>query len=150
MDGPVLDLRQSHFVADRGDIAAIGTWYRFRYVGWRPVLVLANAYDLRHAERAKLKPRLYVVPMDRVVAWCEESGMRDDAAAIAGAKRAAEDMGLDAGMHTTFRILSIVRDLLGEVLAMPPRPAMEQRAIGDFVVTIDGRKEVHKEITEDV
>lgn len=141
----VLDLTKHHFRRDYGGIIAWGTWHRTED-GWKTCLVLTRS---RESGFSYIAP--YIIPLNNAYLWTDLSGIGDPVAAARGSYAAAEHLGLNAHSPLqVMRIRSIISDLIGELLLMPPRPPVEQRAVAEVVMREDGRREHHHEINEDV
>lgn len=136
---PDLDLARRHFRREKGDITVYGTWFG-RYQ--EPALVLVPRY--RRAE--DIIP--CVVPLKRAWVWSESIGDPKQVADTAFDFCIA--LGLSPYEPANFlRIVDIVRDHLGDLLTIPPKPR-EYRAVADaIIVESDGKTREH-EVLDDV
>lgn len=135
-----LDLTKYAFRRQHGDITVYGTWFGDRQ---RPVLVLVPTHRLSFDKTTPC-----VIPLENAWKWSEEAG--DPRDAVQTAFKFAELLGLDGfNRFTVMRILSIVRDELGELLKIPPKPTESQVVADAFRTDVNG-KVTHTEIREHV
>lgn len=125
---PALDLEMYHFRRSYGDIEAFGTWFgRER----RPCLVLLRKGDYgRGAERV----RPCVFPLEN--AWIYAESVGDPIAAAHSLARMAPYLGIDltSTLQMT-RLMSIMRDLMGDWLSIPPKPRDKMEVRADAILT---------------
>lgn len=135
-----LDLTRYAFRRQHGDITVYGTWFGEQQ---RPALVLVPSY---REGFERVTP--CVVPLENAWKWSEEVGDQQDA--VQTAFQFAECLGLDGfNRFTLLRILSIVRDELGELLKIPPKPT-EAVVVADAFRTDENGNVRHFEIKEHV
>lgn len=139
---PPLDLAHHHFKQAHGDITVYGTWFRFREEGWRQVLVLMPTDETMFDCVAP-----YLIPLDHAYLWTVEHG--DPEHAARGAYNCAEGLAMKPTPLTLSRIVSIVQDHIGDLLAIPPRPVFEPGVVGYAHMHQGGRREI-REIVDDV
>lgn len=137
-----LDLSRNHAVHRLGDITVHMTW---THHDRKPCIVLIPAATPLHFDR--VTP--CIVPMDAAWLWDEHTG--DGAHAASVSFMFCNALGFTPSPQRLMRITSIIRDLLGDLVLMPPMPAHEQTAVGTMIVTdrMSG-KTLEKELTEDV
>ncbi|WP_238368276.1 hypothetical protein [Mesobacterium pallidum] len=137
---PALDLRMSHSIHQLGDLAAFLTWW---LEDGEPAMVLM-APGTRHA-------RPCVVHLNNAHQWAEETN-DDDSYAERMAAEFCADLGLNPLQRSNvYRIMSIVRDLLGDLTQMPPMPPWLNQKVGDLLVTDNTTGSVtHKEVSDHV
>jgi hypothetical protein len=123
---PVIDLTRSHFVKPHGDITVHGTWYLGDKEGEWPCLVLVPTY-----RQFTMGWQPCVVTVDLAWIWSEEHGDPEFAAETAASF--AESLGILGGMNAAIRVAGVIRDHLGDLLSIPPRPQVEQKIVGDFI-----------------
>lgn len=137
-----LDLTQVHFQRTYGDITLYGTWFGEHR---RPALVLIPTY-LIGLDRYKVVP--CVVPLANAYLWAKETGDPRHCARVS--KMFAEHLSLTAhNAMTLMRITTIIQDNLGELLAIPPKPA-ETYVAADAIRTDEHGKQHHAEILDHV
>lgn len=124
---PVLDLNMRLWQRTRGDITIIGTWI---LTTRRPCLALTPSRTIPTHDR--VTP--CIVPLDMAFAWDEHTGDPADAAAMSFQFAAA--LGLNPmEPRNVFAVTSLIRDSLGDLLAMPPFPEGEKQAVADVRIT---------------
>lgn len=141
---PVLDLTKTHFRHQHGDITVIGTWI-FQDNQPRPCLVLVPTYGGEGHERTTP----CVVTVDTAYIWSEDPHVGDPVHVARQSVAFAKAMGLDyLSAITCMRIAAAVRDHIGDLLRIPPRPGHDRRVVADAIITHADGKQVHKEITD--
>lgn len=135
-----LDLTRYHAKRQHGDITAYQTWFGPEQ---RPALVLIPTYRQHHEKTTPC-----VVPLDNAWKWDEHIG--DPEGCARTCVEFAGHLGLDPlSMMTCQRIASIIRDTLGELISIPPKPT-ESVVVADAIIT-DGRgKQRHAEVVDHV
>lgn len=127
---PTLDLRRYHWRQVHGDLEAFGTWYGTE---GRPCLVIVPAH---RAWGRRVVP--CIIRMDSI--W------RFDEHATAGEPQVIREvaqelthmcalLGLPPIPLSATRLLSIVRNHVGDVLSIPPRPRDLHRVVAEMEVT---------------
>lgn len=112
---PAIDLTVYHRVIPRGDVLVYCTWLR-RGGEWEPCLVLVRRGAILSAER--VIP--CIVPMSMAHVWAEETG--DFQNCLISAGHFCANMGFNPfNQKNPFKIISIVRDCLHDLLTIPPR-----------------------------
>ena len=136
-----LDLTRFHYKRAHGDVTVYATWFLFgEGEGWRPVLALLPT-DEGAVERGA---RPYVVPMNNTWVFTED-GLGDPLQAARSCAIAAVCMGFEPLPVRCMGILSIIREHLGTLLTIPPKPPFNpERVVADVIQRFeDGRVEEH-------
>ena len=142
---PILNLEHRHFTHKRGDITVIGSWYYDADEGARlPCLVLVptNIWGSK-----KITP--CIIPTKNAWLWSEEEGDP----AYCAASVVAFGMALGISVHnevSCMRVLSLVRDYMGDLLTMPPAPAEGATHTADAIWKDEHGKEHHREVFDHV
>ena len=143
-----LDLTQSHFIKERGDLTLYGSWYGEQR---RPCLAVLPTnregiplvIELKDAWKwnpdDKDVPGLLIIP--------GRESQPESSARLIGAFLYAN--GYDSNSITAMRVLSLIHDHLGDLLAMPPKPTTLQ-VVADAFRTDENGKVHHQEIREHV
>lgn len=135
-----LDLTRYHHKRQHGDITAVYTWFGEEL---RPALVLIPTYRQHHEKTTPC-----VIPLENAWKWDEYVG--DPAGCARTCFQFAGYLGLDPlSSMTCQRIASIIRDGLGELLTIPPKPD-ERIVVADAIVTDERGKQRHLEVMSDV
>jgi len=134
-----LDLTQTHFERAYGDITLFGTWFGKNR---RPALVLVPTNKIGSEYLVPC-----VVPMDGVWAWDEEKG--DGAHCARVCVLFATNMGFGFDTMRMMKIASIIRENIGELYKIPPKPT-ERIVVADAIRTDEYGREHHSEIVENV
>lgn len=138
-----IDLSKRAWTRARGDLTAIGAWLS---IGgrFRPCMVLIRTGDelSEHAVPC-------IITMDKAWIWSEEVGdMALAADILAGFLRA---LRLSPDRRDTFRVLSLIRDHLGDLLTIPPYRPEQGGIAAELTVTERETGSVREvEIREDV
>lgn len=107
-------------------MTALGSWYGQDDT---PCLVLVAT---RHFGTEEALP--CVVPINNAWKWAEETG--DPRYAVDNSMVFGRALGLNvADIRTPMKITSIIRDCLGDLLAMPVRPKDDKIVVADATVT---------------
>lgn len=139
---PILDLTRCHFTKAHGDITVFGTWL-LQQNGATPALVLLATAKVGNENAIPC-----IVPLSTAWAWSEEIG--DPRHAAQRSYWFAANMGLNAhNIATVMRVTSIIRDHLGDLLSIPPRPH-DKVVVADAIRTDQYGKEHHSEVIERV
>jgi hypothetical protein len=136
-----LDLTETHFMRQCGDITVIGTW--FGTDQRRPCLAIVPSRVPMSHER--ITPA--IVPLDTAYLWSEEMG--DPQHCAHACARFASGLGLD--VHNKFamiNLMSAIRDHLGDLISMPVAPTDKHAVMADAIYTDANGREHHKEITD--
>jgi len=136
---PVIDLTKNHWTKAHGDLTVYGTWFYDKDDGWVPCLVILPTFR---------QGTPCIVSMDLSWIWSEEHGDPEYAAETATAF--AVGLGLPPVARSCFRIASMIRDHLGDLLSIPPRPADDQIVVAEALVSEQDGKQRYAEIKEDV
>lgn len=135
-----LDLTQVHFQRTFGDITLFGTWFGEQR---RPALVLLPTYMIGYAGVVPC-----VVPLASAWKWAEETGDPRHAARIS--RMFAQSLSLSPdNIATLMRITTIIRDHIGDLIAIPPKPT-ECRVVADAIRTDEDGRQHHSEVIEHV
>ncbi|MGL4858380.1 MAG: hypothetical protein ACRC5A_01320 [Enterobacteriaceae bacterium] len=134
---PFIDLTRHAFTRRHGDIRVYGTWMGAEN---RPALVLIPS----HAPLRAVTP--CVVPMDNAWIWSEEMGEPQHVALACF--QFAQALGLDQyNCFTLIRLAGIIRDELGELLNIPPKPPTDN-VTGEVSVTCEGKTRSQKVLAD--
>lgn len=134
-----LDLTQYHFQRKAGDLHVYGTWFGPRN---DPVLALVPA---NHSDGRRYAP--FIIPLENAWIWSEELG--DPALQVESAHNACRALGYDfLNRFTMLRILTAIRDNMGDLLKMPPKPAERVVVADAFRTDRETGKVTHLEITD--
>lgn len=134
-----LDLTQVHFERSYGDITAFGTWFGKER---RPALVLVPTNKLGSEYITPC-----VVPMKQAWLWDEKTG--DGAHCAHVSCLFATNLGFAFDTMKIMKITSIIRDNIGELVNIPPKPT-EAVVVADAIRTDESGKQHHSEIIENV
>lgn len=135
-----LDLTRYWHKQQHGDITAYFTWYGEND---EPALVLVPTYR-QHHERAVP----CVVPLANAWKWDETIG--DPRGCAQTCYKFADLLGLDKlSSMTCQRIASIIRDGLGDLVSIPPKPT-ERRVAADVIITDASGRQRHAEVIDHV
>lgn len=142
----VLDLTKHAWSRRYGDIMAWGTWFydHAETRQWRPCLALTPVQESRLAGSG----RPYIVPVSTAFLWSED-GLGDPAHAARSSFEAAWTLGLDCySPLQCMRIASIVRDNLGILLTIPPRPTEDRVVVADAFCRDEAGSVTHVEVAD--
>jgi hypothetical protein len=135
-----LDLTQSHFERRYGDITVFGTWFG---KDRKPALVLLPTARVGSPDVTPC-----VVPLSSAWTWDENTG--DGAHCARASVMFAQTLGLGFGhVNEVMKITSVIRDCLGDLINMPPKPT-EAVVVADAIRTDSSGKQHHSEIIEHV
>jgi hypothetical protein len=133
-----LDLTTVAFERVTAGIRVYGTWYGPRR---RPCLALVPAHGIVSHERTEP----CVVHVDD--AWLWET---DGAYAARWSMIFAASLRLNpADIRDCIRVTSAVRDNMQDLLTIPPKPPVPQRAVAEIVRTDAAGRESYTELTDD-
>lgn len=138
-----LDLSKRHDTFRAGDITVILTWMQHN---GRPCMVLIPAFTKLHFDR--ITP--CIIPIDNAWAWAEETG--DGAHAAITSIQFAACLGFNTGdPRGAFRVTSVIREYLAELLRMPPKPDFDQVVVAHtHLLNTSTGKVIEGEVSEDV
>lgn len=139
----MLDLTNRHWTRTRGPVTVIGTWYRNSDARWRPCMVL-----IRTGEEMSDETVPCVIAMDRAWVWDERIGDPAEAARMCFAF--AEALRLGTEPKTIIRLASIVHDLLGDLLSIPPWMPPFSEVMAEVTVTNRTTGKSHEVALRDV
>lgn len=129
---PAIDLNIFHDRFARGDVIVWLTWV-FRAKRHEPCIVLTPKTALTSHER--VIP--CIVPLGQAYLWSEEVG--EERHALGMAAVFAANLGFNPeNPKNAIKIAGIIRDYLGDLLTIPPRPADLPRETA-ALMTIDNR-----------
>lgn len=139
---PALDLNKIAWKRTFGEVTAMGCWFGQDDT---PCLVLVPTFLMGVTQITPC-----IVPIQNAWHWAEETG--EPAYAVQNSLVFAKALGLNASEpRDVLKITSIVRDCLGDLLTMTPRPKTDHVVVADAIVTNkDTGKQRHSEITENV
>lgn len=141
MHEPILDLTIWHRRQQHGDISAFLTW--LRDARRTPALVLVRTALLGREGAIPC-----IVPLTRTWVWSEEIG--DPRQAAQTCIQFAASLGLNPHNATDcIRVMSIIRDHIGDLVLMPPKPT-EARVVADVIRTEASGRQHHDEVVENV
>jgi hypothetical protein len=122
-----LDLRVSHAVFRRGDVIVWITWLRTT----REPCIVLTPRD-RVISHGRVVP--CIVPLNRAWAWAEETGDPEDFMPSVGIFLA--NLGFNPlNKRNVIKLLSIIRDHLGDLLSCPPMPeSPDRRHVADMTI----------------
>lgn len=125
----------------RGDITVFRTWLRM-VDSWQACLVLVPSTIFISNER--VVP--CVVPLSTAYKWAEETGDFGECLITAG--HFCANIGFNPmNKKNPMKIVSIIRDLLGELVTIPPRPEhAPERVVAAEMEVIDNQTGKVKEI----
>jgi len=131
---PVLDLNDHLGTIERGDITIWKTWLRRPKTGegadYVPCLVLTPT---RMTGRLQDCIPCVVTQTD---AWVYDERHGDDLEAMIRAGLFCGSLGLNPlSQRDVFRVIGIIRDLLHELIILPPRPSLRSAAVADLILT---------------
>lgn len=133
-----LDLSRYHARHTHGDLTVYLTWYGTDQR--RPAIVITPSYRIGWEVSTPC-----IVPLETAWAWDETVGDPRHCARTTAAFLAA--LGIPVSIQSAVRLTSLIRDHLGDLLAMPPEP-VELVEVGDVIrIDQDGR-EHHSVIRE--
>lgn len=137
-----LDLTKRHWTKVRGPLTAVGTWYN-NGSGWRQCMALYRTDDEGSDD---LMP--CVIPIDRAWVWSEDIG--DGAQSARMTMAFAQAMRFSLDKSTLITLTSMVHDLLGDLLSIPPYTADTGELIAEVVVTERDSGKSHEVALRDV
>lgn len=142
---PVLELMNFHFKQAHGDITVIGTWWMGDQ-DEEPCLVFIRTSDLGNRHE-RVMP--YVIRLGSAWVYDEETGSPEGAArTVMGI---IDSLGLTENRANAFRVASIIRSHLSDLVTIPPRPDMNRRVVADITMTDrDSGATKHIEVSDDV
>lgn len=129
-----LNLTQSAWTRQRGDMTAYGAWFGDQL---RPCIALVPTY------RKQYKPA--VVLIDDAWQWEPRTGVA--LYVQREAPNMARAMGFDDDSKRCAKIANFINDCLGDLLSQPPKP-VERVAMADAVVTDESGNAKEFVITE--
>lgn len=136
MTKPALDLTQTHFTQQHGDITVFGSWFGDEL---RPCLVLIPTYR----RRGSFKPS--VILIDDAYLWSTEFGI--PGYVMQQAPQIAFSLGFDVTPQLCARIANMVQDHMADLLQIPPKP-VELFVAADAIVTDENGRQRHTEILD--
>lgn len=137
--GIALDLTQTHFTKERGDLTLYGSWYGDRL---RPCLAVLPT-------NLKSTSLPLVIVVDDAWKWNADDL---DAKPEHNAKQIGAFLyanGFDANTFTAQRLVGFIHDYLGDLLRIPPKPATFEVVADAFRTDADGKVH-HSEVRERV
>ncbi len=137
-----LDLSRYHFRRRKGDLTVLGTWLRTDE-DWRPCLAI-----VRTGEEADDRTVPCVITIDKAWIWTEEVG--DIVIAAHTTAGFLDALRMTPDNRNILRILSIVRDSLGDLVTMPPFQAHETYVAAEITVRAPDGSVKEAEVVEDV
>lgn len=145
LERPLLDLSVSHFTRIKHGIRVQGIWLREDDdpSGWEPSLALTRAATFKLNSDEK-DSNVCLVTMRQAWAWTEENEYERQFAPHLIAEKGricarscylfALNLGMTAhNQFTLIKILSVVRDHIGDLLHMPPAPPLDKVVVADAV-----------------
>lgn len=141
LDRFALDLTRYHFRRDVRGYAIYGTWLMLP--NNQPPMPCLAILPPHHVSHERSTPA--VVPVLNAWAWSEEHGDPSHAARTTMAFLTA--MGMKVNPVSCMSLTMAIRDSLGDLLTMPPRPGMRM-VVADAIRTDEYGKQHHAEVTE--
>lgn len=141
MTKPHLDLTQTHGQRRYGDITAFFSWHGDKR---EPCLAMLPTKLIGTDGVRAIK--VCIVPMSSAWRWDEHTG--DGRHAAFTSAQFAISMGFTPDVPRCVAITNIVRDCLGDLLTMPPKPRDLVTVADAIRIDADGR-EHHSEIKDD-
>lgn len=136
-----LDLTRYAWKRELGDITVYGTWFGAEQ---DPALVLVPTM-----RQSWQKTTPCVVPLTNAWKWDEFTG--DPAGCARTCVQFAGFLGFNPmSSMTVQRIASIIRDHLGDLLHIPPKPTEQRIVVADAFLTDEAGKTRHVEVSENV
>jgi hypothetical protein len=133
-----LNLAESKFVKTRGDLILYGSWFG---EDLRPCLVVIPA--------VRANPVPLVVDLDTAYKWNPDDRDVDPRGAAFLVMQFLQCNGMSyANPITHMRVISLIHDHLGDLLAMPPKPTSLIVVADAFRTDIETGKTVHSEIVK--
>lgn len=135
------DLNVSHMLIERGDTCVWITWNRI--TGEACMVITPKMARLSHERAVPC-----VIPLSRAWIWDETIG--DEIQVMESASLFCANLGFNPyNRKNVFKIISIVRDSLPDLLTCPPIPRQDQEIAADALITDNATGEVtHKEIKD--
>lgn len=136
-----VDLRRYHSRHEHGDLTVFLTWAGPQAM---PAMVIVPARKLGHEDCP-----VCIVRLEGLWIYSEEIG--DPQQAAIETLRFARFLGIDSGSAMgPMRVLSIIRDHLGDIAMIPPRPRDNSRVVAEAIkVDHATGQETSLEITDD-
>lgn len=139
-DTPVIDLKDPFKVFDKGDIVAVLTWNRHTGQGCL-VLLSKTIRDPRQIVPC-------IVSEGEAWVWSDQIGDYYEQESRAALFAAALQMTPDK--RSIFKVISVIRDLVGEFGFMPPMPTEQEVVVADVIAVDQDGKETHQEVRDHV
>lgn len=134
-----LDLSRYHDRFTHGDLTVYATWHGNDL---HPCLAIVPSYYEGHE---RVTP--CIVPQRQAWLWAENIG--DGAHCAFIANQFCDHLRMNRNMTNNFRISSVIRNHLGDLLAIPPAP-FEFKVVADAFRTSSDGKQHHSEVRERV
>lgn len=129
---PSLDLNTYHAKYSRGDVMVWLTWVRIRDRHEPCIVLTPNIAQVSHERVIPC-----IVPLANAWLWSEEAG--DENHALTMAAVFAANLGFNPMNHkNAFKIAGIIREYIGDLISIPPRPADLQRVTA-ALMTVENR-----------
>ncbi|MEG3807017.1 hypothetical protein DBT53_004465 [Aerococcus mictus] len=123
-----IDLSMTAWRKVHGQITAYGTWVQMSGA-WRPALVLVRTGDETSDHCVPC-----IVTMDRIWVVTEEVGNEIQAGRLVASF--LDPLRLGPSARNSIKLLSIIRDHIGDVLSIGPRPSKGLRTVvGEAIMT---------------
>lgn len=132
LEPPVLNLEHAHFEVVANQIRVTGTWLRRGPDDWTQCLALTDGRkDIRQCVPC-------VVPLETSWIWAFHGDIGDPVRAFVSMTEWLRD-GLLPGevghVPSYMRIVDAINSRLPDLIAMPPRPQVDQIVIGEVTIT---------------
>lgn len=135
-----LNLTESHFVKQRGDLTLYGSWYGDRL---RPCLAVLPS--------VRANPVPLVVTLDTAYKWNPDDPDVDPRGAARLVGCFLRENGMDAtNAFSHMRVISLIHDHLGDLISMPPKPLNLVVVADAFRTDIETGQTTHQEIVKRV
>ena len=138
--GHVLDLSNSHFTDNAGDMVVIGTWLGESVEDSEPCLVIMPRY--RSGVHEHIKPA--------VIALSSAYKYDDPKYLLSAAMHFNQAMDRGDSMQNVHRLADAIYDHIGDLVSMPPRPVREKRIGADAFLTNEDGSTLELEIPDNV
>lgn len=141
LDRFALDLTRYHFRREVRGFVIYGTWLVLP--DNRPTVPCLAILPPHRISHDRSTPA--VVPLNTAWAWSEEQGDPRHAARTTASFLQA--MGMAVNPMSCMSLTMAIRDHLGDLISIPPRPG-ERRVVADAIRTDQDGRQHHAEITE--
>lgn len=142
MQPHVIDLTRYAWRREQRGFVIYGTWMHRTDGQYEPALVVTPNRAVSHERTTP-----FCIPLRNAWIWSEEEGDPRHCARTSAA--ALHEMGMAVSNLACIGLTMLVRDHLGDLQHIPPRPG-ERVVAADAIITEASGKQRHAEITETV